>query len=326
MAAEFSKIFAGYLQPVAGEFLPAAVQREIRQVDAGEFQFDCRERFGVGDLLGHRYRGLRDHVQWHGAGGQIFRFLLALPGHRHTRRRFLLQRPAMDVDPREHRNAAEALAQFDRRFEAIADADLFAAFDHDGGYLLGQGRRVEGRKVKFLAGFQLLGDDIGLERSEQVRRLGQGNLADRAVAGGVNLQGQLVFLHRATRLEADFFGVEGEIEALQDPVVVGFHFQAGLGGLDGAQEIQIEPGKIVELVAFGFRHDGLGSVADLFTTVKDAPPLFAGFGDLLRAAQRQQRRRRDSLAFDEEKIHHSPEKYDANPDRSLNNHRVERIW
>ena len=36
-------------------------------------------------------------------------FLLALPGHRHTRRRFFLQRPAMGVDPGKHGNAAEAL-------------------------------------------------------------------------------------------------------------------------------------------------------------------------------------------------------------------------
>ena len=148
----------------------------------------------------------------------------------------------------------------------------------------------------------------------------------RPVASRVNFQCQFVALHRAARLEADLVGIEGEIKTLQYPVIVGFHLQVSLGGLDRAQQIQIEPGKILELVTVDFRHDRLGGVADFFATIKNGPPFLAAFGDLLRAAQRQERRQRDALALDEEKIHHSPEKRDANPYRSLNNHIRERIW
>ncbi len=60
------------------------------------------------------------------------------------------------------------------------------------------------------------------------------------MARRIDLHAQVDCLDFAARAEADLFGMELEIEFFQDPIFVGFHFQTGGGGLDGAEQVQVQ--------------------------------------------------------------------------------------
>ena len=103
-----------------------------------------------------------------------------------TLRGFFLQGSARAVEPRDDRDAVETLANPHRRFDAFADANLFPALDYDRRHLLGKRRWIEGRKVMFLAGLQLLSGDVRFEGGEKVRRLGERDFARCDMAAGIH--------------------------------------------------------------------------------------------------------------------------------------------